>query len=47
MKGDSSVGKKSRSKRNIQKGKDSVQPSNQQGRITISKVPEELEDQHK
>lgn len=38
------MSKKSKSKRNMQKSEDAVQPSNGRERITISKVQEELED---
>lgn len=38
------MSKRSKSKRNIIKGKDAVQPSTGEERITISKVSRELED---
>ncbi|WP_272913752.1 hypothetical protein [Halalkalibacter okhensis] len=39
------MSKRSKSKRNMIKSKDAVQPSTGEGRITISKVNRELEDQ--
>lgn len=41
------MSKKSKSKRNMIKSKDAVQPSNNRERVTISKVNAELEDMKK
>ncbi|WP_255450621.1 MULTISPECIES: hypothetical protein [Alteribacillus] len=41
------MGKRSKSKRNIIKGKDAVQPSTGEERITISKVSRELGEKRK
>ncbi|WNF36793.1 hypothetical protein RJD24_20740 [Bacillaceae bacterium IKA-2] len=40
------MSKKSKSKRNPQKGRDAVQPNNGRERITISKVQGELEEKN-
>ncbi|WP_263620689.1 hypothetical protein [Halobacillus yeomjeoni] len=41
------MSKKSKSKRNIQKGRDAVQPSSGEERITISKTGKRLDDRIK
>ncbi|MGI8314672.1 hypothetical protein [Halobacillus mangrovi] len=41
------MSKKSKSKRNIQKGRDAVQPSTGEDRITISKTSKQLDERIK